>query len=174
MKFFVLDTLEGYWGCVFDSPRRSDGAFLEPTELDSTECTLVVREHSSPPDLVRTVGSLYLFSARAKNQMELLNVPPETGWIKVSLCSATETRTFFALVSQTRFDVIDRTYSEFSWLVPNKAIWQVTKWVLKSSALPGFDFFRVDTGDWLISDRVVDLFAENHFSGMSYIECELR
>ncbi len=174
MKFFVLDTSEGYWGFIFGGARRSDGSYLNQTDLDSTECTLAVEARGVPPDLVRTEGSIYLFSARAKDLMEQFKAPPKTGWVKVSLSMPAETMIYFALVSQTEFDVIDKTYSEFSWLVPGKVMWNVTKRVLKSSALPAFDFFLADDGRWLVSDRVVDAFTKNHFSGMSYIECELR
>lgn len=144
VAIFVLDTSEGNWGHIGERPRRSDGSYLERTDLSSPRCTLAVNKKGMGPDLVRTVGSIHLFSVRAKEQMEHLDAPPDTGWVKVAVSSRTEAATYFALVSQTDFDVIDKTQSEFSWLVPNKVMGKVTKWVLIESSLPEFDFFVAD------------------------------
>ncbi len=158
-EWFLFDSAErdSYWSALEALIEDDNGDFLPGALGKSTNFWMAAQTNRPAPEMFFAPGTFNVFSERARNIVSKFRLPVDAAWKPVEIRYRNGTTAqHYCLILPSTFDVLNRELSDFKWLVPNKVVGTVKKWVLRKSDLPSLDLFRAECQNWICSRALRD------------------
>lgn len=170
---FESDERNTYWSALEDLIEDDDGDFLPDAVGKSTKFWMSVRTDRPAPDLFFAPGTFYVFSDSARAVVASFRLPADAVWKSFEIrYTSRPAATHHCLILPSRVDVLNRKLSDFKWLVPNKVVGDVRKWVLREVALPNLDLFKAECQNWICSRPLRDAVVAAGLTAISLLSLE--
>lgn len=172
-RFDVDTTSKGSF--IDESPIRPDGKGLRREQLNSPPCRLdeVEVDVDQLSDVIWTMATL-LFGEQARKCVLRHKLHEGLGWVPVEVADRSgKSVTYWALMAGHRVKVLDIDRANVTWLVPDKVLGAVGKWIVKGNKLPDCDLFEADSGVFLVTENLRQEFAMAGVTGAIFYPCEV-
>ncbi len=175
-EWFLFDSAEfnTYWSGIGWLVEDDEGDFLPVAMSKPTDFWMRAQTDRFAPDLFHGFGAYYVLSEKARAVVANFRLPTDAVWKAVEIrYRKGKVTQHHCLILPTNLEVLNRELSDFKWLVPNKVVGTVNKWVLRRTALPNLDLFNCECENWICSRALRDAVVAAGLDSISLLPLDI-